>query len=35
MAGPLNTNVIMAKCLSTNRAFGIRIEQRGRDWMRR
>ncbi|MDR2783642.1 MAG: hypothetical protein LBB48_07390 [Treponema sp.] len=34
MAGPLNAKVIMAKCSSTNKAFGIRIEQRGRDWVR-
>jgi hypothetical protein len=24
----------MAKCSKTNKAFGIRIEQRGRDWVR-
>jgi transcription elongation factor Elf1 len=34
MAGPLNAKVIMAKCSSTNKAFGMRIEQRGRDWVR-
>jgi hypothetical protein len=34
MAGRLNAKVIMAKCSSTNKAFGIRIEQRGKDWVR-
>jgi hypothetical protein len=34
MAGPLNAKVIMAKCSKTKKAFGIRIEQRGRDWER-
>jgi hypothetical protein len=34
MAGPLNAKVIMAKCSSTGKAFGIRIEQRGGDWVR-
>jgi hypothetical protein len=34
MAGPLNAKVIMAKYSSTNKAFGIWIEQRGRDWVR-
>jgi hypothetical protein len=34
MAGPLNAKVIMAKCSNTKKAFGIRIEQRGRDWLR-
>ena len=30
----LNAKVIMAKCSKTRKAFGIRIEQRGRDWVR-
>jgi hypothetical protein len=34
MAGPLNAKVIMAKCSKTKKAFGIRIEQRGHDWVR-
>jgi len=34
MAGPLNAKVIIARCSKTNRAFGIRIEQQGRDWVR-
>jgi hypothetical protein len=34
MAGPLNAKVIIAKCSSTSKAFGIRIEQRGKDWVR-
>jgi hypothetical protein len=34
MAGPLNAKVIMAKCSKTRKAFGIRIEQRGGDWVR-
>jgi hypothetical protein len=34
MAGPLNAKVIMAKCSSANKAFGIRIEQRDKDWAR-
>jgi hypothetical protein len=34
MAGPLNAKVIMGKCSKTGKTFGIRIEQRGRDWVR-
>jgi hypothetical protein len=34
MAGPLNAKVIIAKCSKTQKAFGIRIEQRGGDWAR-
>jgi len=34
MAGPLNAKVIMARCSKTKKSFGIRIEQRGRDWVR-
>jgi hypothetical protein len=30
----LNAKVIMAKCSKTRKAFGIRIEQRGKDWVR-
>jgi len=34
MAGPLNAKVIMARCSKTQKCFGIRIEQRGNDWVR-
>jgi hypothetical protein len=34
MAGTLNAKVIMAKCSKTKKAFGIRIEERGHDWVR-
>ncbi|MDR2476785.1 MAG: hypothetical protein LBD18_03250 [Treponema sp.] len=30
----LNAKVIMAKCSKMRKAFGIRIEQRGDDWVR-
>jgi len=33
MAGPLNAKVIMAKCSKTQKCFGIRIEQRGNEWV--
>jgi hypothetical protein len=33
MAGPLNAKVIMARCSKTKKSFGIRIEQRGKDWL--
>ena len=34
MATAVNAKVIMAKCSQTQRAFGIRIEQRGAEWVR-
>ena len=34
MAGALNAKVIMARCSKNKKAFGIRIEQRGKDWVR-
>jgi len=34
MAGPLNATVILAKCSKTKKYFGIRVEQRGKDWVR-
>jgi hypothetical protein len=34
MAGSLNAKVIVARCSSTKKAFGIRIEQRDGDWVR-
>jgi predicted RNA-binding Zn-ribbon protein involved in translation (DUF1610 family) len=34
MAGPLNAKVVMAKCSKNKKSFGIRIEERGRDWVR-
>jgi len=34
MAKALNAKVIMARCSKTKRSFGIRIEQRGNDWVR-
>ena len=33
-ARKLNAKVIMAKCSKTKKAFGIRIEERGGDWVR-
>jgi predicted RNA-binding Zn-ribbon protein involved in translation (DUF1610 family) len=33
MAGPLNAKVILSRCSKTNKCFGIRVEQRGRDWV--
>ena len=34
MAGPLNAKVIMSRCSKNKKSFGIRIEERGRDWVR-
>jgi len=34
MAGPLNAKVILARCSQSGKSFGIRIEQRGREWVR-
>jgi hypothetical protein len=34
MAGKLNAKVILVKCAKTKKPYGIRIEERGRDWMR-
>jgi hypothetical protein len=34
MAGPLNAKVIMARCSKTKKLYGIRIEQRKKDWVR-
>ena len=34
MAGPLNATVVLAKCAKTKRLFGMRVEQRGKDWVR-
>jgi hypothetical protein len=34
MAGPLNAKVVMARCSKTKKSFGIRVEQRGKDWIR-
>jgi len=34
MAGHLNAKVIIARCSKTQKCFGIRIEQRGNDWVR-
>jgi hypothetical protein len=34
MAGPLNAKVIMAKCSQNKKSFGMRIEERGGDWVR-
>jgi len=33
MAGPLNAKVIMARCSQSKKGYGIRIEQRGKDWV--
>ena len=34
MAGPLNATIVMAKCSKTKKLFGMRVEQRGNDWIR-
>ena len=34
MAGPLNATVVLARCSKTKKCFGIRVEQRGKDWVR-
>jgi hypothetical protein len=34
MAGPLNATVVLARCSKTKKCFGIRVEQRGKDWIR-
>jgi len=34
MAGPLNAKIVIARCSKNQKSFGIRIEQRGRDWVR-
>jgi len=34
MAGPLNAKIIMARCSKTKKSFGMRIEQRKKDWIR-
>jgi len=34
MAGSINAKVIMARCSKNKKVFGIRIEQRGKDWVR-
>jgi predicted RNA-binding Zn-ribbon protein involved in translation (DUF1610 family) len=33
MAGPLNAKVVIARCSKSKESFGIRIEQRGKDWV--
>jgi hypothetical protein len=34
MAGPLNAKVILSRCSKTKNCFGVRVEQRGMDWVR-
>jgi hypothetical protein len=34
MAGPLNATVVLARCSKTKNCFGIRVEQRGKEWVR-
>jgi len=34
MAGPLNATVVLGKCPKTKRLYGMRVEQRGGDWVR-
>ena len=34
MAGPLNAQVILARCSKNSKMYGIRIEERGGDWFR-
>ena len=34
MAGPLNATVVLARCTRTKRMYGMRVEQRGGDWVR-
>ena len=34
MAGPLNATVVLGKCPKTKKLYGMRVEQRGKDWVR-
>jgi hypothetical protein len=34
MAGPLNASVVLARCPKTKKLYGMRAEQRGKDWVR-
>jgi len=34
MAGPLNVKIVMFRCSKTQKCFGVRVEQRGKDWVR-
>ena len=34
MAGPLNATVVLAKCTKTKKLYGMRMEERGGDWVR-
>ena len=34
MSGPLNAKILIARCSKNTKMFGIRIEQRGREWNR-
>jgi hypothetical protein len=34
MAGPLNATVVLGKCPKTKQLYGMRVEQRGKDWVR-
>jgi len=34
MAGPLNATVVLARCNKTKKLYGMRVEQRGNDWVR-
>jgi len=34
MAGPLNATVVLSRCSKTKQCFGVRIEERGGDWIR-
>jgi len=34
MAGPLKAAVVLAKCPKTKKLYGMRIEQREKDWVR-
>jgi predicted RNA-binding Zn-ribbon protein involved in translation (DUF1610 family) len=34
MAGPLNATVVLSRCSKSKKLYGIRVEQRGREWVR-
>jgi hypothetical protein len=34
MAGPLNATVVLARCTKAKKLYGMRVEQRGNDWVR-
>ncbi|MCL2185142.1 MAG: hypothetical protein FWB86_04705 [Treponema sp.] len=34
MAGPLEATVVLGKCSKTKKLFGMRVEKRGKEWVR-